>query len=106
MKRASKKEARGDIGGGSGKGAVKDRRGSVRWVPVVLEEEFPAEFRYTALLATLLFGSVLSIYVATVLYVHVRVCATCAYVIERTGVSSRLHYCRIRLTSVSSIVIV
>jgi len=105
MKRASKKEARGDTGGGSGMGAVKDRRGSVRWVPVVLEEEFPAEFRYTALLATLLFGSVLSIYVATVLYVHVRVCAT-SYVIERTGVSSRLHYCRIRLTSVSSIVIV
>jgi len=64
MKRASKKEAKGDTGG-SGKGVVKDRRGSARWAPVVLEEEFPAEFRYTALLATLLFASVLSIYVAT-----------------------------------------
>jgi hypothetical protein len=63
MRRGGKKEGRGDSG--SGKDAAKERRPPAKWVPVALEDEFPSEFSHTALLATLLFVGVLSVYAAT-----------------------------------------
>jgi hypothetical protein len=66
MRRASKKEAKDDGGGGSGRGGAKrDQRPPAKWTPVSLEEEFPEEFRYTALLASALFVVILSLYAAT-----------------------------------------
>jgi hypothetical protein len=65
MRRASKKEGKDNGGGGSGKGAARDRRPPAKWAPVLLEEEFPDEFRYTPLLATALFVLILSLYAAT-----------------------------------------
>jgi len=67
MRRPSKREREttGDGGNGSGKDTGKDKRTSDMWIPVSLEKEFPAEFRYTSLLATALFVFILAIYVAT-----------------------------------------
>jgi hypothetical protein len=66
MNRGGKKDVKGAKGdGGSGKDAGKERRLAAKWMPVALEEEFPAEFRYTAPLGALLFVSVLSVYAAT-----------------------------------------